>query len=461
MAYNSLADELLYGGSAGGGKTDLLLGIAGTAHQQSIIFRRIFPSMRGMIERSREMYNEEKTTHQKDSYNESLHIWRKLDGRVIEFGSMQHEKDKGQYRGRPHDLKGWDEVTEFTKTQYTFVNAWNRTTIPGQRCRILSTANPPTSGEGEWVIGHWGPWLDSQHPNPATPGDLRWFASIGGKDTEVETNAIIEFKGEKIQPRSRTFVPARITDNPYLMEAGYESMLQSLPEPLRSQLLLGDWKAARVDDTWQVIPSAWVDAAMQRTIDAGGVMPEGSRLDVLGVDVARGGDDKTVIAKRYGVFLAPIIAYPGVQTPDGPTAAGLVMVEATSEAQINIDVIGVGSSAYDSLKPNHSTVSPINFAEGSLKRDRSGKFKMINKRAEAYWGMREKLDPVYGDGLMLPNDPELKADLCSARWSLRPGGIIIESKDDIKARIGRSPDKGDAAVLAFMDGNFITGELMY
>ena len=73
---------------------------------------------------------------------------------------------------------------------------------------------------------------------------------------------------------------------------------------------------------------------------------------------------------------------------------------------------------------------------------------MRNVRAEAYWGLREALDPVKGDNLTLPDDPELLADLVAPHWKLSASGIQIESKDEIKARLGRSPDCGDAVVLA-------------
>jgi hypothetical protein len=73
---------------------------------------------------------------------------------------------------------------------------------------------------------------------------------------------------------------------------------------------------------------------------------------------------------------------------------------------------------------------------------------MRNVRAEAYWGFREALDPQKGDDLALPDDPELLADLVAAKWRLSASGIQIESKDEIKARLGRSPDCGDAVVLA-------------
>jgi hypothetical protein len=166
LALESEADELFYGGAAGGGKTDLLLGVAGTRHKHSIVFRRIFPSMRNIIERSREIYNTRNSTHARDSYNESLHVWRLLNGRMVEFGAMQYEKNKEDYRGRPHDLYGWDELPEFTESQFRFVNAWNRSTDPGQRCRVIATGNPPTSSEGQWVIKYWAPWLDPNHPQP-------------------------------------------------------------------------------------------------------------------------------------------------------------------------------------------------------------------------------------------------------------------------------------------------------
>src|SRR5688572_27425204 len=87
LAYFSPADELFYGGAAGGGKTDLLLGLAGSAHTSSVIFRREFPRLRAIIERSRQIYA-------KGSLNESLHIWRLTSGRIVELGSIQYETDK-------------------------------------------------------------------------------------------------------------------------------------------------------------------------------------------------------------------------------------------------------------------------------------------------------------------------------------------------------------------------------
>lgn len=431
--------------------TDLLLGLAGTRHHRSIIFRRVFPSMRSIIERSREIYNGANASHAKDSFNESLHVWRLSSGAMVEFGSIQHEKDLEKYRGRPHDFYGFDEVTEFTENQVRFVTAWNRSTKPGQRCRWVATGNPPTSAEGQWVIRYWAPWLDNKHPNPAKPGELRWFARIEDKDVEVSNGKPFEFKGETIQPRSRTFIPARLSDNPILEATGYRAVLQGMPEPLRSQMLYGDFTVGIEDNRWQVIPTEWVRMAQARWTPK---PPSGQPLTSIGVDVARGGRDATVLAKRYARWFAQLIKVPGVQTRDGPSVAALVVQEHEGNAVVNVDVIGVGSSVFDCLKEHEKlTVFPINNAEASKIFDRSGKYRLVNVRAASWWKFREALDPENGDDIALPPDNELLADLCAPRFKLTPAGIVVEPKEDVIKRLGRSPDCGDAVVMAaWLDG---------
>jgi hypothetical protein len=78
---------------------------------------------------------------------------------------------------------------------------------------------------------------------------------------------------------------------------------------------------------------------------------------------------------------------------------------------------------------------------------------MRNLRAEMYWRMREALDPEHGDDVALPPGNELIADLCSATYKPTTAGIQIEDKDKIKERIGRSPDVGEAILLANLFDN--------
>jgi hypothetical protein len=76
---------------------------------------------------------------------------------------------------------------------------------------------------------------------------------------------------------------------------------------------------------------------------------------------------------------------------------------------------------------------------------------MLNLRAAAYWRLREALDPVNGSTIALPPDAELLADLCAPTWHLDRGSgkVQIEDKDEVKKRLGRSPDCADAVVLAW------------
>jgi hypothetical protein len=94
---------------------------------------------------------------------------------------------------------------------------------------------------------------------------------------------------------------------------------------------------------------------------------------------------------------------------------------------------------------------PLNGAAASTGKDRSGLLKFFNRRAEFHWRMREALDPDAEVPMALPPDPELLADLTAPRWWLTKSGIQVEPKADIKKRIGRSPDKGEAVMYANID----------
>lgn len=444
LAFLSRADELFYGGAAGGGKSDLLLGLAGEAHRKSIIFRRVFPNLREIIERSKQIFTD-------GSFNESLHIWRLANGGILELGAIQHDKDKKNFQGRPHDFIGIDEAPEFSESIVTFVTAWNRTTDDGQRVRVVLTGNPPIDEAGAWIVRRYGAWLDTQHPHPAKPGELRWYAMLDGKEQEVEGKPF-DHKGETIYPRSRTFIPARLDDNVfYAMDGRYKSILQSLPEPLRSQMLNGDFDAANMPDPFQIIPTDWVRLAQKRWRER--ERPT-TPLTAVGIDPSRGGQDKTGIAKRYDNWFDEVVSYPGVVAKDGPIVADLARRNIEMEpSYVNIDVNGIGSSVFDHMKPMYKEVYPFNGSEASDYRDKSGKLKMRNKRAEMYWRFRDALDPKGGDELALPPDTELLADLCSARYEVSAAGVIVEEKDKIKERIGRSPDIGEAVMMALFPSN--------
>ena len=454
LAFNSEADILGYGGAAGGGKTDLLLGLAVTQHKHSVVFRRVFPNLRGVIERSREIFNAEGLSTSRDSYNESLHRWVLDDGRMVEFEACQFEKDQEKQRGRPRDFYGFDEVTEFTQSQVEFITAWNRSVNPDQRCRIVMTFNPPATEQGTWVCDFFAPWLtylhpdQFTHPNPAAPGELRWYATIDGDVVERPDGQSFDHNGEIVRPQSRTFIPAQLKDNPYLDQTNYRSVLQSLPEPLKSQMLYGDFSLTVESDIWQIIPTDWIKAAQERWLLRS--FPEGHYLTGVGIDVARGGQDKMVISKRYGNWFAELVIHRGSETPNGPISAALIEMALESEpGYINMDIIGIGSSVYDSLVVSYPQTEGINAAGRSTFWNKSGKFKTRNVRTEMYWRLREMLDPETDNDLALPPGNEIVADLAAGRYTVTTAGYAMEEKIEIKKRIGRSPDVGDAIALHF------------
>lgn len=421
--------------------TDWVCGLALTSHEKALILRRESTQLTGLIDRLTDLVTN------RDGYNGQDKIWRRPDlGWQIEFGSVPNPNDWEKYKGRPHDLLAIDEATECLELQVRALMTWVRTTNPNQKCRTVMTFNPPTNAEGRWVIDFFAPWLDPKHPNRALPGELRWFASIDGKETEVPNGEPFMHGEELITPKSRTFVPARVADNPHLMATGYVSQLQLLPEPLRSQMLYGDFTAGMEDDPFQVIPTAWITTATERWRRPDRLPP----MDAMGIDVARGGKDFTDIARRHGWWFDEPVSYPGKETPDGHAVAGYAVASVRDNAPIHIDVIGVGASPYDILNMTHHTLG-INMSEKIEKTDKSGKLSFLNTRSWLWWNFRELLDPANNTGIALPPDKKLISDLTAPRWKLQGSVIKVESRDEIIARIKRSPDRATAYILAAME----------
>ena len=444
MAFDSLADVVGFGGSAGGGKTDLAIGLGLCQHQKVSIFRQTGTELPAIIDRLSEILGT------RDGWDRHGILRTKRHDGVpvqIELGSFPNHGDEEKYRGRPNDLLVFDEASQMRSRAVQFLMGWNRTVDPAQRCRVLMCFNPPQRAEGRWVVSYFAPWLDRKHPRPAEPGELRWFATIDGKDCEVPTGEAIEHKGETIRPSSRTFIPSRITDNPHLMATGYMRKLMAMPEPLRSQLLYGDFTAGTMDDPFQVIPTGWVEAAQARWVKPLRLEP----MDSVGVDVARGGQDETVIARRHGAWFDEPLAFKGSQTPDGPAVAGLVVAHARDRAVIHVDVIGVGASPYDFLVQQRQQVVGVNVSERSLATDKSGRLRFKNMRSELWWKMREFLDPTNNTGAVLPPSPRLLADLTAPLWSVSGDKLEVQSREEIVEKLGRSPDYASAYCLALID----------
>lgn len=439
-AFFSEADEIFYGGGAGGGKTDLLLGLALTAHTRSLILRREGTDLGAIEGRMEEILGN------RDGYNGQKREL-KFRGRFLELGSCPHEKDKTAYQGQPHDLKGFDEITQFTESQYLYIIGWNRTTKEGQRQRIVCAGNPPSTAEGQWVKKRWRPWLDPQYPHPAAPGQLCWFTNINGEDVEVDWDWTgVDDAGEIIRPKSRTFIPALLTDNPFV-DQSYRARLQAMPEPLRSQLLYGDFQITEKDGAKQVIPTSWVRAAQARWKEEG----RSKRMLCIAADIGQGGDDECSYARRHeGNWIDKLVTEPGSNNKDGSQAAATIVTLIRDKACVAPDMGGgYGTGVKIRLEDANVRVAPFIPAGRPTRMTRDGALKFANMRAQAWWGAREKLDPSNPEPWSLPpGDEEMVADLTAPTWELKSSGIVIEPKDSVKERLGRSTDKGDSVVMA-------------
>jgi len=479
-ALRSFADVLLYGGGGGGGKTDLLCGMALTEHKRTLLMRPQATDLGALIDRCTSIAG---TKH---GLNRSEGRFRYKD-RDIDFGGAASLDAAESWQGNPHDLLGFDEGCQFLEDVIRFLMGWNRSAddtledsqgdidrlryfeaqgkypVGQQRVRTIMASNPPLDAQGGWIINMFRPWLDVNLPTAQRleHGELAWvITDPDGKDLWVDGPMDIRtFNGVDHVPKSRTFIPASLSDNPFLINTGYKATLDAMPEPLRSAIRDGNFMAAREDDAFQVIPSAWVHAANDRWRDG---KPRGVRMTAMGLDVARGGKDDTVFAPRYALWFDELIRVPGRDTPDGPTVAALAAGLLRDGAMIGVDNIGVGADAETSLKNAGLPFETQNGSEGSQSMTRDGSFGFYNRRADMWWALREGLDPDYGLDVALPPDTQLIADLTAPTYSIRPGKppkILIESKDEMKKRLGRSPDSGDAVVYSYATAGLYDQEI--
>jgi hypothetical protein len=447
-AWFSKADVLLYGGAAGGGKTALLIGLALEEHSRSLLMRRNMVDMEGGGGLIEELL---RINGSRDGFSgKSPPTLRSPDGRIITFGAASNLGDEMKYQGRPRDLLGVDEATHFAESQIRFLMGWVRSEEEGQRKRTVLATNPPIDNTGDWIIGMFRPWLDLTHPNPAKPGELRWYVTDpDGKEMEVASSAPVEMDGRKVTPESRTFIPASLMDNPFLAGTGYDAKLDAMPEPLRSAMRDGNFMLARDDDAFQVIPTQWIREAQARWTPE---PPSHAPMSAVAADVAQGGSDNTVLSTRYDNWFAPLEVIPGVETPTGNEVAGLIISKRRNGAMVIIDMGGgYGGATLMRLKDNEITpITGHKGAEASVRRTADNQLGFFNKRAEITWRLREALDPAQDGGstLALPDDPELVSDLTADRFEITSRGIKITSKEDVCKVLGRSPDKGDAVKMA-------------
>lgn len=238
-------DECLYGGAAGGGKSDALLTEAlrqaRIPNYRGILFRDTVPQLEALISRSEELY---KPVYPKARFNSNDKVWKFPSGAKIFFGYMQRDKDRFNYQGKPYDFIGFDELTHFSYTQFQYMKSRNRPNGPNTRVYMRMTCNPDGKGMG---------WVKARYVTPAPPMTTMW-----------ETAEVNCPDGSKMTvKRSRIFVPSTVFDNKKLLENNpeYLAALATLPEAERNALLYGSWDSftGQVFTEWKNDPEHYED----------------------------------------------------------------------------------------------------------------------------------------------------------------------------------------------------------
>lgn len=230
---SSSADIVVYGGSAGGGKSFALL-MEPLRHVSNpkfgaVIFRRTYPEIKnegGLWDEASNIYPIVGARPRETTLE-----WEFKSGAKVKFAHMQLEKDKYSWQGSQVPLLCWDELTHFSSSQFFYMLSRNRSTC-GVKPYVRATTNPDADS---WVKDFLSPWIDPSFPDPAESGEVRWFIRDAGQ--------IIWCKPNTPDAKSATFIRSSIYDNKILLEKNpeYLANLKALPLVERMRLLDGDW----------------------------------------------------------------------------------------------------------------------------------------------------------------------------------------------------------------------------
>ncbi|HWQ51042.1 MAG TPA: terminase family protein [Terriglobales bacterium] len=237
--------EALYGGAAGGGKSDALVVEAlrqvEVPHYKGLILRKTGPQLAELIDKSKCYY---RAACPGARYSETARTWTFPSGAKVLFGSMQYPKDRVKYQGTAYDYIAFDEATHFTYDEYSYLFSRNRPNGPGTRVYMRASANPGG-------VGH--AWVKARFISPAPPltpiwEDLRYTDEAGQPQTRRQ---------------SRIFVPSTVFDNKALLQNDplYAARLAALPSAEQRALLYGDWDtfSGQVFTEWRNDPARYGD----------------------------------------------------------------------------------------------------------------------------------------------------------------------------------------------------------
>lgn len=347
------------------------------------------------------------------------------------FGFTSTEADRFQGFHAPFVLVVGDEAAGLTDDVFTGMDA----VLSGGHARRLLIGNPtdPTSVfAGEFKLG------GNVKKFKVSAFDTPNFTSFGITIEDIRSG---EWE-KKLAGRELPF-PSLIT--PQWVREKWESWCgSSVDSEATSPLWLSRILAEFPEDSRDaLIPASWLAKAAAREPPDLALDAENADRPRLGVDVARKGNDNTTVAEFFRGHTRILDVWSHKSTMESAGRVARIIDERNAE-DTRVDVIGIGAGVYDRLQELGKPVTPVNVARAA-----NNKIRFKNLRAELFWGLRERFDPVTGSASVDADDTELHAELTAIRYHILSGGqTIIEDKDDTKKRLGRSPDRADAAMLS-------------
>ena len=400
---------LLFGGAVGGGKSAFLVNDAlrrclAWNNNRVGIYRWEFSSFKSTtyVELDRWVLSQEGLVQR---HNQNDHEVELVNGSVICYGGLKPSESAAgdlnkKVKSLAHSDLFLDEVTDFPELAFNFA----LTRIGRWPCVWAATGERDTpSGIGRFTCNPELSWVKTRFVDRPKPG----FA----------------------------FIRSTVYDNKGNLSDGYIESLKMNNDP--------DWVARYVTGAWPAAPPPAAIYPPELLYRAVAMKARPSGIVEFGVDVGAEGNDPSVIAKRKG--MASEILWRGKE-PNTMRLVGRVesLADRHNPRLIKIDSIGVGKGPYDALGEDGYPVMPM--VGGAAPRDKSGNFR--NQRAEIHWGFRRLLQE---GRVSLPDDPQLINQLGSIRYSQTASGRVVqvESKDELKKRLGRSPDDADAVIYSF------------
>lgn len=383
----------LFGGAMGGGKSVALCA-------EAIALSCDYPGNRGYLCRH-ELTSFKRTTQitldemlEKtglvETHHQTDHYYRLTNGSTIYYGGLGDDVNAIE-KLKSMEL-GWfaiDEASETTETFFLMLASRLRLKLPDIRYFGLLATNP----------------------------DPGWIKH--------------RFIDQKLE--DHIFVPALPRDNPHLAADYVERLKTIFPDEWQKRFLEGDWTAFEGDNC--AFPYLAIQAALARTLEPG-------EPKELGVDVARFGDDSSVVALREGPVAR---VYRRLRGTDLMTLTGHVVQDkgTTGAGAVKVDADGLGSGVVDRLRELNIEVTEIH---GGAKANDPERF--ANRKAELYWAFRDRL--IAGDVDLMGDDLELQAELASCTYRVKSTGQIeITPKDEMKKKGIDSPDRAEAVIYAF------------